>query len=155
MLAEFGAIGALISGYLIFRQLGMVFGWSDNVVYGLTAAGTVAYGLYCKSLGRPLLIFMCIIMIPLATTELGTDGAITGLMDSSLKGSRSTPSLVLIYTSAIMMILRFWFAGPIAKLGPLGLLAASAILAIAGLYLLSTASRFIHGICTRYPLWFW
>ena len=141
MLAEFGAIGALISGYLIFRQLGMVFGWSDNVVYGLTAAGTVAYGLYCKSLGRPLLIFMCIIMIPLATTELGTDGAITGLMEEPLKAAGQHPLLVLIYTSAIMMILRFWFAGPIvAKLGPLGLLAASAILAIAGLYLLSTAS---------------
>ena len=141
MLAEFGAIGALISGYLIFRQLGMVFVWSDNVVYGLTAAGTVAYGLYCKSLGRPLLIFMCIIMIPLATTELGTDGAITGLMEEPLKAAGQHPLLVLIYTSAIMMILRFWFAGPIvAKLGPLGLLAASAILAIAGLYLLSTAS---------------
>ena len=53
MLAEFGAIGALIAGYLIFRQLGMVFGWSDNVVYGLTAVATVGYGLYCKSLGRP------------------------------------------------------------------------------------------------------
>ena len=51
MLAEFGAIGALIAGYLIFRQLGMVFGGSDNMVYGLTAVGTVAYGLYCKSLG--------------------------------------------------------------------------------------------------------
>ena len=141
MLAEFGAIGALISGYLIFRQLGMVFGWSDNLAYGLTAAGTVAYGLYCKSLGRPLLIFMCIIMIPLATTELGTDGAITGLMEEPLKAAGQHPLLVLIYTSAIMMILRFWFAGPIvAKLGPLGLLAASAILAIAGLYLLSTAS---------------
>jgi MFS family permease len=141
MLAEFGAIGALIAGYLIFRQLGMVFGWSENVVYGLTAVGTVAYGLYCKSLGRPLLIFMCIIMIPLATTELGTDGAITGLMEEPLKAAGQHPLLVLIYTSAIMMILRFWFAGPIvAKLGPLGLLATSAVLAIAGLYLLSTAS---------------
>jgi hypothetical protein len=40
-----------------------------------------------------------------------------------------------------MMVLRFWCAGPIvAKLGPLGLLATSAVLAIAGLYLLSTAS---------------
>jgi hypothetical protein len=141
MLAEFGAIGALIAGYLIFRQLGMVFGWSDNMVYGLTAVGTVAYGLYCKSLGRPLLIFMCIIMIPLATTELGTDGAITGLMEEPLKAAGQHPLLVLIYTSAIMMILRFWCAGPIvAKLGPLGLLATSAVLAIAGLYLLSTAS---------------
>ena len=41
MLAEFGAIGALISGYLIYRQLGMVFEWSDNVVYGLTS--TIGY----------------------------------------------------------------------------------------------------------------
>lgn len=141
MLAEFGAIGALIAGYLIFRQLGMVFGWGDNIVYILTAVATVGYGIYCKSLGRPLLIFMCIIMIPLATTELGTDGAITGLMEEPLKEAGQHPLLVLIYTSAIMMILRFWFAGPIvAKLGPLGLLAASAILAIVGLYLLSTAT---------------
>ena len=141
MLAEFGAIGALIAGYLIFRQLGMVFGWGDNIVYILTAVATVGYGIYCKSLGRPLLIFMCIIMIPLATTELGTDGAITGLMEEPLKEAGQHPLLVLIYTPAIMMILRFWFAGPIvAKLGPLGLLAASAILAIVGLYLLSTAT---------------
>ena len=141
MLAEFGAIGALIAGYLIFRQLGMVFGWSDNVVYGLTGAATVGYGLYCKSLGRPLLIFMCIIMIPLATTELGTDGAISGLMEEPMKEAGYNGLWVLIYTSAIMMVLRFWFAGPIVeKLGPLGLLATSAVLAIAGLYLLSTAS---------------
>ena len=141
MLAEFGAIGALISGYLIFRQLGMVFGWTDAIVYGLTAAATVGYGLYCKSLGRPLLIFMCIIMIPLATTELGTDAAITGLMEEPMKAAGHNGLWVLIYTSAIMMVLRFWFAGPIVnKLGPLGLLATSAGLAIAGLYLLSSAS---------------
>ena len=42
-LAEFGAIGALIAGYLIFRQLGMVFGWSDNIVYILTAVSTIGY----------------------------------------------------------------------------------------------------------------
>jgi NADH:ubiquinone oxidoreductase subunit 6 (subunit J) len=107
MLAEFGAIGALIAGYLIFRQLGMVFGWSDNVVYGLTGAATVGYGLYCKSLGRPLLIFMCIIMIPLATTELGTDGAISGLMEEPMKEAGYNGLWVLIYTSAIMMVLRF------------------------------------------------
>ena len=47
----------------------------------------------------------------------------------------------MIYTSAIMMVLRFWFAGPIVNaLGPLGLLATSAVLAIVGLYLLSSAS---------------
>tara|TARA_Y100000588_G_C14192404_1_gene898607 strand:- start:383 stop:1699 length:1317 start_codon:yes stop_codon:yes gene_type:complete len=144
MLAEFGAIGALIAGYLIFRQLGMVFEWTDGVVYGLTAAATIGYGFYCKSLGRPILIFMCIIMIPLATTELGTDAAITGLMEEPMKEAGHNPLWVLIYTSAIMMILRFWFAGPIVeKLTPLGLLAASAILAVLGLYLLSFATGMV------------
>jgi hypothetical protein len=79
-------------------------------------------------------------MIPLATTELGTDSAISGLMEEPMKEAGKHPLLVLIYTSAIMMILRFWFAGPIVKkLTPLGLLATSAVLAIVGLYLLSTA----------------
>ena len=77
-------------------------------------------------------------MIPLATTELGTDGAISGLMEEPMKEAGYNPLWVLIYTSAIMMVLRFWFAGPIVgKLGPLGLLATSAVLAIAGLYLLA------------------
>ena len=142
MLAEFGAIGALIAGYLIFRQLGMVFGWSDTLVYGLTGASTVAYGFYCKSLGRPLLIFMCIIMIPLATTELGTDAAISRLMEEPMREAGYDGLWVLIYTSAIMMVLRFWFAGSIVnKLGPLGILATSAVLAIAGLFFLSTATE--------------
>lgn len=141
MLAEFGYVGALISAYLIFRQLGMVFGWDDNFVYFLTAASATAYGVYCNSLGRPLLIFMCLIMIPLATTELGTDGAITGLMEEPMKAAGHNGLWVLIYTSAIMMVLRFWFAGPIVKkLTPLGLLATSAVLAIAGLYFLSSAT---------------
>jgi fucose permease len=48
--------------------------------------------------------------------------------------------MVLIYTSLIMMILRF-FAGPIIKaFSPLGLLATCAFLAIVGLFWLSTAS---------------
>jgi MFS family permease len=160
MLAEFGAIGALIAGFLIFKQLGMVFGAdADNdpntpntvfglgeaiFVYGLTAIATIGYGYYCKSLGRPLLIFMCIIMIPLATTELGTDAAITGLMAEPMEAAGHNALWVLIYTSAIMMILRFFFAGPIVnKLGPLGLLATSAALAVAGLFLLSTASGLV------------
>ena len=141
MLAEFGAVGALIAGYLIYKQLGMVFAWSDTIVYGLTVASTIGYYLYCRSLGRPILIFLCIIMIPLATTELGTDGAISGLMEEPMKAAGYNGLWVLIYTSAIMMVLRFWFAGPIVNaLGPLGLLATSAVLAVAGLFLLSSAS---------------
>ena len=95
MLAEFGVIGAAIAGYLIFKQLGMVFGWSDGVVYGLLIASVAGYGVYCQSLGRPLLIFLCIIMMPLATTELGTDGAITGIMEEPMKLAGWHPLWVL------------------------------------------------------------
>ena len=68
------------------------------------------------------------------TTGTGTDGAISaGLMEEPMKEVGYNGLWVLIYTSAIMMVLRFWFAGPIVdKLGPLGLLATSAVLAIAG-----------------------
>jgi MFS family permease len=84
-----------------------------------------------------MMIFLCLIMMPLATTELGTDGAITGIMEEPMKLAGFSPLWVLIYTSAIMMVLRF-FAGPIVKaLSPLGLLAACSVLAIVGLLSLS------------------
>ncbi len=140
MLAEFGVIGAFLASFLIFKQLGMVFGWSGGMTWGIIIAAVVGYGLYCQSLGRPLLIFLCLIMMPLATTELGTDGAITGIMEEPMQEAGWHPLWVLIYTSAIMAILRFWFAGPIVKkLTPIGLLIVSAALAILGLFFLAGA----------------
>ena len=160
MLAEFGVIGAFIASFLVFKQLGGVFGWSDTVVYVVIGVTVAAYGFYCQSLGRPLLIFLCLIMMPLATTELGTDGAITGIMEEPMKAAGNNPLWVLIYTSAIMVVLRF-FAGPIVKaLTPIGLLAVSAGLAVAGLFLLSTAEGMfvIFASATLYGLgktFFW
>ena len=161
MLAEFGVIGAFIAFFLIFKQLGGVFAWSDTIVYAVTGASVVAYGLYCRSLGRPILILLCLVMMPLATTELGTDGAITGIMEGPMKEAGFNPLWVLIYTSAIMAILRFFFAGPIVeKLTPIGLLAASAALAIIGLFLLASAEGLvvIFACATLYGLgktFFW
>jgi hypothetical protein len=61
-------------------------------------------------------------------------------MENVAKGEQWHPGWVLVYTSAIMLVLRF-FAGPIVhRFSPLGLLAISAALAIAGLYSLSTAA---------------
>lgn len=140
MLAEFGAIGALIAFGLIFMQIGQVFSWPLGVVIALVAATTIGYGLYCRSLGRPILIFLCLIMMPLAITELGTDGAITGIMEEPMMAAGYNPLWVLIYTSVIMMVLRF-FAGPVVKLfTPLGLLAVAALVATTGLFWLSGAS---------------
>ena len=89
------------------------------------------------------MIFLCLIMMPLATTELGTDGAITGIMEKPMVEAGFDPLWVLIYTSAIMCVLRF-FAGPVVNLfGPLGLLATCAALAVAGLYWLSFTETFV------------
>lgn len=137
MLAEFGGFGALIGFGLISVQLGQVFGWGSSTVYGLAAAVTVAFGVYTQSFGRPIMAFLIIIMMPLATTEIGTDGWIGGLMAGPMEEAGFNSGWVLIYTSAIMMVLRF-FAGPIVhRFSPIGLLLVSSVLAIAGLFALS------------------
>ena len=143
MLGEFGVVGAFIAFGLIFGQLGQVFGWSSTVTLAIIVILTIAYGIYCQSIGRGILIFLCLIMMPLATTEIGTDSAITGILEEPMKVAGWNPLWVLIYTSAIMAVLRFWFAGPIVeKLTPIGLLIVSAALAVLGLFFLSTAQGF-------------
>ncbi len=160
MLAEFGVLGALIATFLIVKQLGLEFKWDEWVVWTLIIAAVVGYGIYCRSLGRPMLILLCLVMMPLATTELGTDGAITGIMEGPLKEAGQNPLWVVVYTAVIMMVLRF-FAGPIVhKLSPLGLLAVSSALALLGLLALSRAYGlfFIFAAATLYGVgktFFW
>ncbi len=142
MLAEFGIAGAFIASALIVSQLGQVFGWSGGLRWTLVAILTIGYGAYARSFGRPVMIILVLLMMPLATTEIGTDSWISGLMEEPMGEAGWNPAWVLVYTSAIMMILRF-NVGPIVKvLTPLGLLAACCVVAIIGLYLLS----FAHGL---------
>jgi MFS family permease len=142
MLKEFGAFGALVGFGLVFAQLGQPDvithnGWSNTTILILTGLAVLAFVAITKSFGRPLLAFLIIIMMPLATTEIGTDGWIGSLMEGPMKQAQHNPGWVLVYTSAIMMALRFC-AGPIVhKLSPLGLLATCATLAILGLTALS------------------
>ncbi len=91
--------------------------------------------------------------MPLATTELGTDGAITGIMEEPMKAAGFSPLWVLIYTSAIMMVLRF-FAGPIVKaLSPLGF--ACCMLGARDCWSIQLVRCQGHGIdlCCRHSLW--
>ena len=106
MLAEFGAFGAIIGFGLIFMQLGEVFHWGMPVTAILTFLVAGAFGVYTRSLGRGILAFLIIIMMPLATTEIGTDGWINGLMEGPMKEAGYNPGWVLVYTSAIMMVLQ-------------------------------------------------
>ncbi|MEQ8210852.1 MAG: MFS transporter [Lacipirellulaceae bacterium] len=139
MLAEFGVLGTAIAGLLIALQLNQAFPTVNQWVFpALSLAAVIAVGVYTQSLGNPLLFVLALLMMPLATTEIGTDAWIEDIMKGVAK-DKFDPGLVLVYTSAIMMVLRF-FAGPIVhKLSPIGLLIASAALAIAGLYTLSFA----------------
>ena len=160
MLAELGIVGAFIAFYLIYAQLSTVFDWSTGLTWTLISVTVVAYGAYCRSIGNPLPIVLLIIMMPLATTELGTDSWISALMEKPMKMAGWDPTWVLVYTSAIMMVLRF-NAGPVInRFGPLGLLAICSALAMLGLYLLSfsTGMAFIFVSATIYGLaktYFW
>ncbi len=151
MLKELGAFGALVGFGLVFAQLGQpdVLGSTiaqklhielksvSWLMAGLTLAVVLTFAVLTKSFGRLILAFLILIMMPLATTEIGTDGWITGLMSAPMQAAGHNPAWVLVYTSAIMMLLRFC-AGPIVhKLSPLGLLATCATLAVVGLTALS------------------
>ena len=141
MLKELGFFGALAGFGLVIFQLGQVFDWSQTTSWVLTAIVAIGFGTVTRSLGRFFLAFLVIIMMPQATTELGTDGWISSLMETPMKAAGHNSAWVLVYTSAIMVVLRF-SAGPlIHKLSPLGLLATCSALAALGLFALSkTAS---------------
>jgi hypothetical protein len=141
MLKEFGFLGALIVSFMIFAEIGRDFGWSPYLIGGLIVAITLAFGAYINfAPGRPLFIFMLLIMIPLATTELGTDSWITSLMTPSMEKIGLPGIMVLIYTSFIMMLLRFSAGSIVHRISPLGLLATAAVVAAIGLVLLSRAN---------------
>jgi MFS family permease len=159
MLQETGIIGALIVVVIMIAEIGRIFQWSFTLKVVIAAALISGYALYVRTLGKPMLIFLILIMLPLATTELGTDSWITELVTPVMGKMGLAPGWVLIYTAGIMMILRF-LAGPIIhKISPLGLLAAGSAVAVIGLVFLSKATGILIFIAaTIYALgksFFW
>jgi MFS family permease len=148
MLKEFGWGSAFIVSFFVvwafdnvFGSLGLYTGTvSTAVAVAIAAVPTIVFFMKYKSFGRPMFVFLLLVMILLATTELGVDSWITNLMTPVLANlSQYGGLLLLIYTSAIMMVLRF-FAGPIVKvINPLGLLAACAAIASIGLFWIANA----------------
>ena len=139
MLQEAGIFGALIVCWLMVSEIGRVFDWPNWFRGNAVNFLVLCYGIYVLSYGRPMFVFFLLIMIPLATTELGTDSWISDLMKPVMKDMNWEPGWVLVYTSFIMMLLRFT-AGPIVhRLSPLGLLTVCSLIAAAGLIALSRA----------------
>jgi MFS family permease len=159
MLRELGALGAFVVLGLVFAELGRVFGVEASHAWIAAAVASAAFGFFVKSLGQPLFFLLLLVMLPLASTELGTDGWITDLMGPEMRHIGLNAGWVLIYTSAIMMVLRF-FAGPIVhRFSPLGLLMASSAVAAVGLWWLSgSAGAGILAAATLYGVgktFFW
>lgn len=140
MLSEVGLLGAFVVNYLMFAEVSKVFSWSPTVMWALIGVVTIGFGAYVQSLGNLLFVFLLLIMLPLATTELGVDSWITDLMGPAMGEIGVDAGWVLVYTSFVMMVLRF-NAGPIVhRISPLGLLAVSSVIAALGLVTLSSAS---------------
>jgi MFS family permease len=107
----------------------------------LTGVVVLTFAIITQSVGRLLLALLIIIMMPQATTELGTNGWITSLMEDPMKAAGYNPAWVLVYTSAIMLVLRFC-AGPLVhKFSPVGLLATCSGLAALGILALSQTAH--------------
>jgi MFS family permease len=146
MLREFGWAGTFIVSYFIVLAVDSVLlslevstrPMSPLLAAAIAVLPAILFAILWRSFGRPLFVLLLLMMVLLATTELGTDGWVAALMEPVF-GSRHAGTWVLITTSAIMFVLRF-FAGPIVhRISPLGLLAASAALAALGLVGISQA----------------
>lgn len=146
MLEEFGWGSAYIVSFLLIMGISQVLTvfkldpitWKMALAYAIVPAVLFAIGIGFRKFGRPIFIFLLLLMFLLATTELGTDGWIQDIMGSVLQND-ALGTMFLVYTSVIMFVLRF-FAGPIVhRISPLGLLACSALLATIGLIWLGNA----------------
>ncbi|MCH2137732.1 MAG: hypothetical protein MK074_01610, partial [Phycisphaerales bacterium] len=91
-----------------------------------------------RSFGRPMYIGLLLIMLALATTELGPDSWVKDLLAPAWEGALGISSgWVLVYTALIMMTLRFLCGPLVAALKPLGVLATSAAIVTVGIWWLS------------------
>ena len=143
MLAQVGWGGAFIVSLMIVMELTTnVLGieslqniWAQ---VGIAAVIAAIYGAYARSFGRPIFVFLLVVMLALATTELGTDAWVKDLLKPALNSAMGIDSgWVLVYTAAIMMVLRFSCGPLIGALKPLGVLAASAAVVTVGIWWLA------------------
>jgi len=119
------------------------------LIYGLLSIGqrfpatervqaNVSAGEMFLQILRPMFILWAFCMLLTASTELGTNAWMESILTRTAGVSGT---LVFIYITLLMFILRF-FAGPIAHaLSPVGMLFLCSILTAAGLYWLSYATN--------------
>ena len=121
-------VPAVIYGIMTMR---LEFPPSERVAAGISTRDMFREGL------RPMFLILLGCMCLTAATELGPDQWIASLI-TNLAGMQGI--LILVYTSGIMFVLRF-FAGPLAhRFSPIGLLCLASIFSALGLFSLSNVS---------------
>ncbi len=147
MLKEFGALGAflaitfisheLISQALNFQNIseGAIYNNKLAISTLIGIVGAAAFYIKLKALGKWLFFILCLVMIPLATTEIGTDSWIKGLMIPVM--GEQNANWAIVASAAIMMVLRFFAATILNYISPPTLLFISSIFSMLGLYVLS------------------
>jgi MFS family permease len=138
MLRELGMLGGgiicLFLGLFFHSNLGL------NIYVAMGIAAVLWFGFSSVvgfHLGPILLAVMLVTHALVGYVELGTDSWISKI--GAIMNSKQNGLLLLVYTSTLMFILRF-FAGPIVeRTSPLGLLCGSGVLGATGLLLLSGA----------------
>lgn len=141
-------IPAIVYGFML---IGSVFPATERVESGVSNQDMLKEAL------RPMFLFWAGCMLLTAATELGPQKWQNSVITNTAAVSGT---LILVYTSGMMFVLRH-FAGPIAhKLSPVGMLTCSAALSCVGLYLLSYAHNALtaFGFATIYGLgiaYFW
>ena len=140
-------IPTLIYGWMFWGQ---EFPKTERVDSGVSTADMF------KAVATPLFLFMIFCMFLTANTELST----TQWIDKLLGNAGANPLLILALVNGLMALGRYFGEPLIHKLSPKGVLLASSILSVLGLYLLRTteggmlyaaAAIFAVGVCYFWP----
>ncbi len=143
MLRELGMLGSavvcVLLGLFFYNDLHMPIPVAIGLAAVLWLAVSYATGFHA---GPILLVVLLVTHALVGYVELGTDSWITKITGAIME-KKQYGTMLLVYTSSLMFILRF-FAGPIVeKTSPLGLLFFSALLGVAGLTLLGNATSIL------------
>ena len=140
-------IPTLVYGWLFWGQ---EFPRTERVDTGVSTAAMF------KAVVTPLFLFMIFCMFLTANTELST----TQWIDKLLGNAGANPLLILALVNGLMALGRYFGEPLIHKLSPKGVLLASSVISVLGLYLLRTteggmlyaaAAIFAVGVCYFWP----
>lgn len=126
---------AVLALYLIPTAVYLFMILKEKFPQSEASAAGVTFVEMLKEFAAPMLLFLLFLHACVGYVELGTDSWIPNIMNNTLPGYGL---LILMYTSILMFVLRF-FAGPIVhRINPLGLLFGSAVLGAVGLLALGS-----------------